>query len=430
MACAGGLLPFLLLWTSLSSAAVPIRNVIVCIGDGMGSGQVAAAHCYLGTNLIFEGFPHQRLIATLAAGDVITDSAAAATAIATGRKVNCDVISLALPGDASELETLLECFKAEGKQTGLVTSSYLTDATPAAFGAHAYSRSWLPLIASNYLHRTRPEVLLGGGSDGLDGAAAAAAGYTVVTDAASLAAVDVSGAVRVCGLFGTGHLPYAHDGLGNLPSLSAMTVKALDILDNHPAGFFLMVEGGAIDIACHESDLPRCVGEVLAFDAAVREIVSWADGRDDTLILVVGDHETGGLSVTADNGPGVLPDVSWSAGGGHTAAPVALYGWGANAERVQDATDNTQLSCIARSRVPEPGEGLALARVDSACTVTRWAVASGEVYRVEHRPSLLSSPWQTCGTVTAQSARVSFAHSNGVPQAQGFYRMIRVGTAP
>ncbi len=299
-----GVFAFAFLWASLSYAAVPIKNVIFCIGDGMGTGQVAAARCYAGTNLVFERFPHQSRISTLAAGGYVTDSAAAATAIATGQKVNCDVISLAVPGDATELETLLEYFKGLGKHTGLVTTAYLTDATPAAFGAHAYSRSFHSLIASNCLQHTRPEVLLGGGSDGLDAAAAEAAGYAVVTDAASLETVDAARTLRVCGLFGSGLLPYEYDGLGGLPSLSDMTVKALEILARHPEGFFLMVEGGLIDMACHSSDLPRCIGETLAFNAAVQKIVEWAGDRDDTLILVTADHETGGLAVTADNGQG------------------------------------------------------------------------------------------------------------------------------
>ena len=220
------------------SAAAPIRNVIVCIGDGMGPGQLEAARCYAGTNLFFEGFPCQGRMTTWSAGGNVTDSAAAATAMATGRKVNNGVISLAIPGDASELETLLEFFRKQEKSSGLVTTSYLTDATPAAFGAHASSRSDFAQIAADYLGLTRPDVLLGGGGSGLDAATVAAAGYTVVTDRESLAALNVARHPRVCGLFGNGYLPFEYDGLGMLPGLPAMTAKALEVLSQDPDGYF------------------------------------------------------------------------------------------------------------------------------------------------------------------------------------------------
>lgn len=413
---------FLLALTDVSGA-VPIRNVILCIGDGMGAGQVAAAHCYSGSNLFFESFPYQSWMTTGDAGGFITDSAAASTAIATGRKVYSGVISLALPGDAVELETLLEHFKKAGKSTGLVTTSYLTDATPASFGAHENSRFNSAQIASDYLCQTRPDVLLGGGYTGLDSATVSAAGYSAVTDRVSLAELNAAGIPRVCGLFGFGYLPFEYDGVGTLPSLSEMAGKALEVLNGDPDGFFLMIEGGLIDIACHGNDLPRCVGETLAFDAAVKKIVEWADGRGDTLVLVMADHETGGLAVTHDNGPGVLPDVLWTTTG-HTGSPVALYGWGVNAYLAGRVSDNTQVASVARSRVPQPGESVGFERIATEYTTTLWATASGGVYRVEYAATLSPSAWHPCGTVTASSSRVTFVHSNTVHGSQGFYRMI------
>ncbi len=421
-------LSFLLGWACVSKAA-QIRNVIVCVGDGMGPGQVAAARCYAGTNLFFEGFPYQSRMTTHNASWAVPDSAAAATAIATGLKVNSCVLSLALPGDASELETLLEHFKKSGKSTGLVTTSYLTDATPAAFGAHDESRYNFALIAADYLNQTRPDVLMGGGLTGLDAETAAAAGYAVVTDRASLVELDASLQPRVCGLFGWGYLPFEYDGLGALPSLSDMTVKALDVLRRDPDGFFLMVEGEMIDIASHGNDLPRCIGEMLAFDAAVKKIVEWAAGREDTLVLVMADHETGGLAVTQDNGPGVYPEVLWATTG-HTGTPVPLYGWGVNAHLVARVFDNTQVAGVARSRVPEPAEGIGFERIAPEYTATRWAVMSGGVYRVEHSSALDPSAWQTCGIITAISSRVTFVHTNKTGTARGFYRMFPVGTSP
>jgi alkaline phosphatase len=352
----------------------------------------------------------------------LTDSAAAATAIATGHKVSDGVISLSMPGDESELETLLEVARKKDKATGLVTTSYLTDATPAAFGAHALNRGYLSQIAYDYLNRTRPEVLLGGGG-GMSAEAAGAAGYTVVTDAASLAALSVNLQPRVCGLFGGWWLPYEYDGLGTAPSLTDMTLKALDLLDDDPDGFFLMVEGGRIDHACHANDLARCVFETLAFDAAVKRVAEWAQGRSDTLILVLADHETGGLSVLTDYGAGILPEVSWTTGG-HTDAPVALYGWGANAGLVTQAVDNVDVHTIALSTGLMPAVGVSVERVAAAQFRTRWAVSSGDVYRVEQSVTLHPPVWQPCGAVTAESTRVTFVTTNATEHPQGFYRMI------
>lgn len=405
------------------AAAAPARNVILLIGDGMGEGQVAAARCYAGADLFFEGFPFQSRMATVDAAGGITDSAAAATAMATGRKVYAGVVSLAVPGDGGKLETLLEFFKKAGKSTGLVTTAYLTDATPACFGAHASNRYDSVQIASDYLSQTRPDVLMGGGASGLDAAAAEAAGYAVVTDRDSLAALDPALHPRVCGLFGWGYLPYEYDGLGALPSLSEMTVKALDVLGRDPDGFFLMAEGAMIDTACHGNDLARCVGETLGFEAAVRAARAWAEGRDDTLLLVAADHETGGLSVTGDNGPGTLPAVTWATAG-HTESAVALYGWGLNAEWAGGVADNTQVCAVARRRVPEPGEAVGIARAAPDAVLTRWATASGGVYRVECAQRLAPQGWSACATVTATTSRLSFVHTNGEGAAQSFYRMV------
>jgi len=404
--------------------AKPIRNVILCIGDGMGPGQVAAARCFKGANLFFETLPAvSPSVSTLNVYGGITDSAAAATAMATGRKVSNGTVSLAVPGDGVELQTVLEYFQLSGKRAGLVTTSYLTDATPACFGAHEASRYNSAGIASDYLNQTRPDVLLGGGATGLDRAVVEAAGYVVVSNAAALAELDAASSQPVCGLFGAGYLPFEYDGLGELPRLCEMTAKALNLLNAGTNGFILVVEGGLIDIACHGNDLERCIYETLALDATVEGVVAWAAGRDDTLVLVTADHETGGLVVTQDNGPRQLPDVVWS-GGGHTATPVSLYAWGANAEFASGVTDNTQISGVAKRLVLEPGDFAGFQQLDPYVAVPQWAAASGSVYRVEYEPQLDAASWQVIGVVTAQNARVTLAHTNLVPQASGFYRMI------
>lgn len=184
-----------------------------------------------------------------------------------------------------------------------------------------------------------------------------------------------------------------------------------------------MVEGGRIDHACHANDLARCVAETLAFDNAVRVVAAWAKNRNDTLVLVTADHETGGLSVLSDNGSGVLPDATWSSNG-HTDAAVPVYGEGVNAERVPLLSDNTDLCGVARSEALMPATGFLVERGTEILTRTYWAVNSGDVCRVEYTPTLTSPVWQACGTVTALSTRVICETTNQALVSQEFFRLI------
>ncbi len=282
-------------WTSNDPKDAP-KNVIILIGDGMGPEQVKAAGIYAnGTpgGLSFEQLPDQAEMTTYAANDPVTDSAASATAIATGVKVNNGVISLARPGDGQPLTTVLEIFKAQGKSTGLVTTTEITHATPAAFAAHQPTRNNQLQIAQDYLKTSLPQVLFGGGGSGMSAQAADTAGYTVVTSEQMMQALDTETVTRVSGQFGLGHLPYEYDGMGNLPHLRDMTKTALNILDNDPDGLFLMVEGGRIDHAGHKNDIKRNVMETLEFAKTVTEVLKWAENNPDTLVIVTADHETG-----------------------------------------------------------------------------------------------------------------------------------------
>lgn len=446
--------------------ASPIRNVILCIGDGMGVEQVKAARYFAGESLFFETFPHQSLMTTDAADGSVTDSAAAGTAMATGRKVYNGVLSLALPGDGGELETLLEFYKKRGKRTGLVTTTYLTHATPAAFGAHEPSRNNAVQIAGDYLNQTRPNVLFGGGGNGLSDASAVAAGYTVVKDAAQLAALDGGARAYVAGFFGTASLPYEYDGYGTLPHLSQMAAQALDILGRSSDGFFLMVEGGEIDFAGHANDLPRSIAETLEFDRTVRTVVEWAGERNDTLVIVTADHETGGLEVLSDNGAGRYPDVTWTSSG-HTRAPVAVYGWGPTARGVLDVASNTDISGLAVSAALEDGVALDVFNADpdvapllfqAASGTWRYSAAAGGLYSLSPArgshvamraevtgPGLLSFDWELIGAdgtnalscvalarvlalkATAREERVAVGLASG--QQTVYWRVARGGRA-
>jgi len=310
------------------------KNVILFIGDGMGSEHVKAANYYNGGKLSFETFPYQGMLATTCRGGQIPDSASGATALATGVKVFPGMVSMIYTDnpDDEELETLLEYSADRDKATGLITTTLMTGTTPSAFGAHELSRNNWRAIAGDYLTQTRPNVLFGATTYMPPNPV----GYTVVTDRTGMQALHTETATYVSGQFASEYLEYEYDGLDSQPHLREMTETALQILDNDPDGFFLMVEGAKIDHAAHRNDNPRAVMETIEFAKAVQKAIDWAAGRSDTLILVVADHETGGLTVKADNGPGSFPTVSWSTTT-HTRNDIPIYGWGPNSHMVPAA---------------------------------------------------------------------------------------------
>jgi alkaline phosphatase len=372
-----------------SSAGIPgpegkARNVILFIGDGMGAGQIEAAGMYragAGGTLSFEAFPHRGYLSTLNAEGGVTDSAAAATAMATGSRVSNGVLAVAIPGNGRPLGTVLELLGRQGKRTGLVTTTFITHATPAAFASHVASRDDYGGIAVAYLNDSHPNLLFGGGGH-IRQADAKEAGYTVVTDRDDMMRLNTVAETHVFGSFGDGHIPFEYDGLADLPHLSEMTQVALRILENAPDGFFLMVEGGRIDHACHANDTMRAILETIEFSDAVEIALDWARSHPETLILVTADHETGGLIVAKNNGAGVIPTVSWSTSG-HTAANVPVYGWGAGAERVSGIMENTEIFQIMMKSSTRHGSSRRLKNQDPT---TRWPRRPGYAPLREKEP--------------------------------------------
>jgi alkaline phosphatase len=312
------------------------RAVILFIGDGMGPLHVEAAR-RAGGELAMTRLPHRGQVVTASMSGT-TDSAAAATALATGVATINGAVGV--DEDGAAVETLIERARARGLATGLVTTATLSHATPAGFSAHQDSRADEVDIARDQALRVQPEVLLGGGArtfDGLTGTMQAA-GYELVADGEALAAARAPEG-RLLGLFADGHLAFALDRNGDSrePTLTEMALGAVDILDRDPDGFFLVVEGARIDMASHVGDLPRAIGETRAFDDAIAAVAAWAGGRDDVSLLVTADHECGGLWL----GPGEvgegLPEHAWK-WSRHTSAPVDLFASGPGGELVAGRT--------------------------------------------------------------------------------------------
>jgi alkaline phosphatase len=408
----------------LSAFSQQATNIILLIGDGMGFEQIKAGACFKGTNLCFESWTYRGEVQTRSASyPTVTDSAAAGTALATGHKANNGVISVASPGDGREYETVLEYLKRKGKRTGLVTTSYMTDATPAAFASHATNRRDYSDIGGDYLQQTEPNVLFGGGGNGMSVTAAIAASYSVVTDRLAMQTINTATATQVSGQFGLGAMPYEYEGLGALPHLSEMTETALDVLAHGTNGFFLMVEGGRIDHACHANNITNCVRETVEFDNAVQVALNWTGNRTDTFLIVTADHECGGLTVLADNGPGMEPDVVWSSGG-HTATNVGVFALGPGAEMIAGIMDNTDIYRIMMKTQPMVPEGVGIGRAPGNGVRTDWNAKPGDTCRLDATDSLFVTNWSCIDTTTADTHEVTIMDTNQPTPPARFYRLV------
>ena len=312
------------------------RAVILFVGDGMGPLHVEAAR-RAGGELAMTRLPHRGQVVTASLSGT-TDSAAAATALATGAVTLNGAIGV--DEDGAAVETLIERARARGLATGIVTTATLSHATPAGFSAHQDSRADEVDIARDQALRVQPEVMLGGGArffDGL-GETMQAAGYQLVADAGGLAAASAPDG-RLLGLFADGHLAFALDRTSDTgePTLAEMALGAVEILDRDPDGFFLLVEGARIDMASHLGDLPRAIGETRAFDDAIAAIAAWADGKSDVTLLVTADHECGGLWLGPGESTAGVPEHAWK-WSRHTSAPVDLFASGPGGELIAGRT--------------------------------------------------------------------------------------------
>jgi alkaline phosphatase len=299
-----------------------VKNVILLIPDGMSLSDIVLTRWYQeGRPLAMDAFVCGS-VRTYSANSLITDSAAAGSAYATGRKVESETVSVApavatMPGafasppeDAHRpLPTILEAARLKGLATGLVTSSALVDATPAAFASHVLDRYDKDAIAEQMVH-AGIDVLLAGGSDNLVPGAEKAnrkdgedltrslsgLGYSYVTDRDGL--TRAAARPEVWGLFAPGGLESEFDRVpGSPPDLAELTREAIRILSRDKDGFFLMVESGEIDKFGHDNDPIGIISEVLAFDRAFRVAVDFAVTDRRTAVVACADHATGGLSI-------------------------------------------------------------------------------------------------------------------------------------
>jgi len=310
--------------------ARPARNnegakyVFFFLGDGMSSSQIQATEAYLTTlntggahtpadlmaatnRLTLTKLPVQGMQLTYDDGALMTDSASAGTAFACGIKTKSGIVGMNTAKTKS-YKSVAQLAKEQGKKVGILSSVSLDHATPASYYASVTSRNLYNDICMQ-LADTGYNFFGGGG---MNGAAEnvwtelAANGYTIVNNRADTLALATAPQDKVfCNnpwLQDGNAMPYAIDddkpeAVGNV-SLAEMTEVAISCLEDGPNGFFLMVEGGKVDWACHANDAVATLGDMLAFDAAVAKAVAFYNAHpDDTLIVVTGDHETGGMTI-------------------------------------------------------------------------------------------------------------------------------------
>jgi alkaline phosphatase len=292
------------------------KYVFLFIGDGMGQAQVNLAQGYLAAledrvgfvHMNFTKFPEAGFVSTYANNRMITCSAAAGTAMATGHKTNTGRISMD-PEGIVPYESIATRAKNNGYKVGIVTNVSIDHATPAVFYAHQPDRNMYFEIGLE-LTRSNFDFFAGGGfliPDGsLDGKEvnleklAAENGFNVVNTREGFEQLAPGGGktlVLYPGPANEASMPFSLDLEPGDITLAGYTAKAINMLDNEK-GFFLMVEGGKIDWACHGNDAATALHEVIAFDRAIAEAIDfYQEHPDETLIIVTADHETGGLAL-------------------------------------------------------------------------------------------------------------------------------------
>lgn len=355
-----------------------IKNVIVMVPDGCDQDIQTLARWYSGEELQLDSM-YSGMVSTYMANSVITGSAAAGTAFATGEKTTVrfvsvgprtdDLLSTLDAEDMAEpyvpLATVLEGAKLEGKATGLVATSEIPHATPAVFAAHVDDRGNYHDIIEQMVYND-VDVVFAGGKDFLnaswraDGedliAALDSKGYQFVETEDEMMDLE-SG--KVWGMFaGSAMSPEMNREDTEEPSIADMTSKAIKLLSEDEDGFFLMVEGSQVDWAGHANNAEYMVTDFLAFDEAVEVAVDFAEEDGHTLVLVFPDHNCGGMTIgnrgtsytdlTVEELLDTLDEsgeIGWTSGG-HTGGDVPLWSYGP--DRPIGLFDNTELAtCVA-----------------------------------------------------------------------------------
>jgi len=331
------------------------KNVILLIADGTGLSQISSAFYFKETTPNYERFKHIGLIKTSSSKQLITDSAAGATAFACGEKTYNGAIGVA--DDSTHIKNIIEIISLKNIKSGLVSTSSITHATPASFYAHTLSRGSAEEIA---LHLSQSEVdfFAGGGTKYFN---KRKDNHNLLNDlqdkgfymdTTSLTDFSVIESHSKAGyLLAKKHIPSINDGRGDF------LIKATDLgiqflsKDKENPNFFLMVEGSQVDWGGHANDGEYLVSELIDFDDAIGKALDFAEKDGNTLVVVTADHETGGFtlaSATKENAEGKKYSdyneigMSFSTGG-HSATLIPVFAYGPGSEEFSGIYENTEI---------------------------------------------------------------------------------------
>ena len=336
------------LFAGLRYPGVPAgpRNVVLLIGDGMGLDQVSAAWIDAPDDFVFEQFSVIGFQKTTSSDNLVTDSGAGATAMATGVKTYNSAIGIG--PDSSRLTNIVELAAAKGLATGVVATSSLSHATPAGFLAHRRLRGQVEQIAADVA--TAPvDVLIGGGEryfnqrfDGRDLLDTLRARRFAVypTGSRALRRIDPDENEKLAYFTSTREPVSALGGRQYLPRAAELAMRRLRA--RSPKGYFLLIEGSQIDWAGHQNDGAMLLGELWDFQATIWAVLKQArEQGDDTLVIVTADHETGGLAL-GKGSKWKHPTLDFSTKK-HTADLIPVFATGPGAEAFGGIYENTAI---------------------------------------------------------------------------------------
>lgn len=322
------------------------KNIILLIGDGMGLTTVSTS-ILSDPESVFRKFRFIGLSVTCSADNLITDSAAGATALSAGERTNNHYVGV--DPQSKVLQNIFENAKKRNYSTGIVATSSITHATPAAFYAHIPERSSEFKIAEQFLD-SGIDVAIGGGRtfflpENKSGSRQDDLDLIQSLDSKDYACFNniedlrkYNGNEKVIGLLEDASLKEASS---RNYSLGDLTNIAINRLSKNEKGFILMVEGSQIDWGAHDNKAEKVHSELSDFTKAIKAALDFADKDGNTLVIVTADHETGGVAIT---GGEVNKDTKLSfASKGHTAACVGIFSYGPSAEMFQGVLENKQI---------------------------------------------------------------------------------------
>ena len=304
------------------------RNIILMIGDGNGLAQISAARIANQGELSLTAIKDIGLVNTSSADDQVTDSAAGATAMATGVKTNNRAIGVDSSGQS--VRSLIEILSEKGYNTGIITTDAIDGATTAAFYAHTTERDDSDGIIHDLVRSPLTFFIAGG-----EAKEPAIRETFVSTTLDQFSSLEYPTAIYN----GANKMPTMEEGRGDFLPMSVC--KALTILGEQEAPFFLLVAGAQIDNGGHANSISTIIAELMDFDQAVSQSLSFADSEGETLVIVTADHETGGLGIAGGNNKGQVRADFLSVD--HSGILVPLFAFGPQANAFTGVFDNMEI---------------------------------------------------------------------------------------